>query len=81
VLHAITAEPQLTEILGRQLDWAQVERALPLVTAGDAIETSLALARTHATKATEALSGAAGLDADVCQRMRALVEGLVRRSS
>jgi heptaprenyl diphosphate synthase len=82
VLHALAARPELDEILGRQLDWAQVQQALTLVTAGDdAIEASLALARTHATKATEALSGAAGLDADVCQRMRTLVEGLVRRSS
>jgi heptaprenyl diphosphate synthase len=82
VLHALGEHPELHELLGRQLDWPQVQQALALVTAnGEAIEASLALARTHATKATEALSGAAGLDSDVCQRMRLLVEGLVRRSS
>ena len=34
----------------------------------------MAVARTHATKATEALAGATELDADVCDRMRTLVE-------
>jgi heptaprenyl diphosphate synthase len=82
VLHALAARPELDELLGRQLDWPQVAHALALVTeGGEAIEASLALAHTHATKATEALSGAAGLDADVCERMGTLVEGLVRRSS
>ena len=34
-------------------------------------------ARTHAAKATEALAGATELDADVCDRLRTLVDGLV----
>ena len=37
--------------------------------------------RTHATKATEALAGATELDAEVCDRLRTLVDGLVLRSS
>ena len=37
----------------------------------------MAVARTHATKATEALAGATELDADVCDRLRTLVDGLV----
>ena len=41
----------------------------------------MAVARTHATKATEALAGATELDADVCNRMRTLVNGLILRSS
>ena len=40
----------------------------------------MAVARTHATKATEALAGATELDADVCGRLRTLVDGLVLRS-
>ena len=41
----------------------------------------MTVARTHATKASEALGGASELDADVCDRLRALVDGLVQRSS
>ena len=47
----------------------------------DVVEASMAVARTHATKATEALAGATELDADVCNRMRTLVNGLILRSS
>ena len=45
------------------------------------IDASLAVARTHAAKANEALAGAPELDADVCDRLRTLVDGLVLRSS
>ena len=47
----------------------------------DVIDASLAVARTHAVKANEALAGAAELDAAVCDRLRTLVDGLVLRSS
>ena len=52
-----------------------------LVGQPDVVEASMAVARTHATKATEALAGATELDADVCNRMRTLVNGLILRSS
>ena len=41
----------------------------------------MAVARTHATKATEALAGADDLDPIVCGRLVDLVDGLVLRSS
>ena len=47
----------------------------------DVVDASMAVARTHATKATEALAGATELDADVCDRLRTLVDGLILRSS
>ena len=40
---------------------------------------SMAVARTHATKATEALAGTDDLDPHVCDRLADLVEGLVLR--
>jgi heptaprenyl diphosphate synthase len=82
VLYALSTTSELRELLGRKLDWPQVQQVVSLVATADVVEASLAVARTHATKATEALSGASGgLDADVCTRMGTLVDGLVRRSS
>ena len=50
-------------------------RVVALVATPDVVDASMAVARTHATKATEALAGATELDADVCDRMRTLVTG------
>jgi geranylgeranyl pyrophosphate synthase len=72
---------ELKSLLGRKPDQAAVERVVALVGEPDVIEASMAVARTHATKATEALAGATELDADVCNRMRTLVNGLILRSS
>ena len=72
---------QLAALLGRKLDKAAVEDVVALVAQPDIVEASMAVARTHATKATEALAGATELDADVCNRMRTLVNGLILRSS
>jgi heptaprenyl diphosphate synthase len=72
---------QLKALLGRKLDKAAVEDVIALVARPDIVEASMAVARTHATKAAEALAGATELDADVCNRMRKLVNGLILRSS
>jgi hypothetical protein len=45
------------------------------------IAARITVARTHATKATEALAGATELDQEVCERLGTLVDGLVQRSS
>ena len=71
---------ELQSLLGRKLDSDAVERVVALVGRPEVIEASMAVARTHATKATEALAGATELDADVCHRMRKLVSGLILRS-
>jgi heptaprenyl diphosphate synthase len=73
--------PQLRALLGRKLDKAAVEEVVALVAQTDVVEASMAVARTHATKAAEALAGATELDGEVCNRMRTLVNGLILRSS
>jgi heptaprenyl diphosphate synthase len=83
VIYALQSAPadELTGLLGRKLERSDVERVVALVARPDVVDAAMAVARTHATKATEALAGATGLDADVCARMRTLVNGLILRSS
>jgi heptaprenyl diphosphate synthase len=81
VIYALASAPQLRELLGRKLDWPDVAKVRDLVNTPATVDATLAVARTHATKATEALTGAEGLDASVCERLSALVDGLVTRSS
>jgi heptaprenyl diphosphate synthase len=83
VIYALQSDnaSELKTLLGRKLDKESVERVVALVGQADVVEASMAVARTHATKATEALAGATELDTDVCNRMRTLVNGLILRSS
>jgi heptaprenyl diphosphate synthase len=81
VIHALAGSEELRALLGRRVDWSDVQHAVGLVATPEVVEASMAVARTHATKATEALTGATELDRDVCDRLRTLVDGLVRRSS
>src|SRR4051794_5417539 len=55
---------QLRALLGRKLDKAGVEEVVGLVAQPDVVDASMAVARTHASKAAEALAGATELDAD-----------------
>jgi heptaprenyl diphosphate synthase len=79
VITAVQESHELGELLGRALDAEQLTRARALVAATDAVTASMAIARTHATKATEALAGADDLDPQVCRRLADLVDGLVVR--
>lgn len=81
VIHALRESPELRARLGRKLEWPEVADAIALVGKTDGVDAAVTVARGHAVKATEALGGAPGLDADVCDRLRALVEGLVLRTS
>ncbi len=81
VIYAISRSEELSALLGRKLEWSQVTRAVELIAVPDVIDASMAVARTHATKASEALAGATELDPGVCDRLRTLVDGLVQRSS
>ncbi|HEX5615880.1 MAG TPA: polyprenyl synthetase family protein [Acidimicrobiia bacterium] len=81
VIAAIALEPELRDLLGRKLEWPDVERARQLVARPDVLDASFAVARVHSGKAVEALRGADALDPDVCERLAGLVEGLVTRSS
>lgn len=79
VITAVQESGELGELLGRALDPEQLAQARALVAATDAVAASMAIARTHATKATEALAGADDLDPQVCRRLADLVDGLVVR--
>jgi geranylgeranyl pyrophosphate synthase len=81
VIYALTGSDELRGLLGRKLERTEVEQVIALVAVPDVIDASIAAARTHAAKANEALAGPSELDVDVCERLRALVEGLVLRSS
>jgi heptaprenyl diphosphate synthase len=79
VILAVGVSSELGDLLGRALDPEGLERARRLVVTDDVIDASMAIARTHAKKATEALSGADDLDPQVCERLADLVDGLVVR--
>jgi heptaprenyl diphosphate synthase len=83
VIYALQSDraAELTSLLGRKLERDEVARVVALVAQTDTMEAAMAVARTHASKATEALAGATELDADVCGRLRTLVNGLILRSS
>jgi heptaprenyl diphosphate synthase len=78
VIYAVRESAELADMLGRALDAEHLERARRLVTT-DAVDGSMAIARAHATKASEALAGADDLDPAVCSRLADLVDGLVLR--
>jgi heptaprenyl diphosphate synthase len=80
VIYALRNSPELKDLLGRQLEWPEVARVVGMVATPDVVEASMAVARGHAAKANDALEGASDLDADVCARLRSLVDGLVVRS-
>jgi len=81
VIYALAGSSELRALLGRKLEWPDVRHAVDLIATEDVVEASITVARTHASKASEALAGAAELDGDVCDRLRRLVDGLVSRSS
>jgi heptaprenyl diphosphate synthase len=81
VIYALGKQPELHELLGRKLEWDEVSKVVALVNTPEIVDASLAVARSHAMKANEALAGTGELDAAVCERLRSLVDGLVRRSN
>jgi geranylgeranyl pyrophosphate synthase len=81
VIYAVKDSSDLGDLLGRALDPDRLVRARALVATGDAVEAAMAVARTHATKASEALAGSDDLDPQVCRRLADLVDGLVLRES
>jgi heptaprenyl diphosphate synthase len=81
VIYALQQSTELRALLGRKVERDQIATAVKLIATPDVIDASMSVARTHATKASEALGGASELDAEVCDRLRVLVDGLVRRQS
>lgn len=80
VIYAARADDELRAMLGRKLDWPDVEIARNRVIASGSIGAATEIATTHAVKARAALDGATTLDTAVCARLGALVDGLVTRS-
>ncbi len=81
VIYALAEYDTLRALLGAPLDAARVQEARELAQSNGAVSAALAVAQDHATKASEALAGADGLDATVTAGLRRLVDGLVSRES
>jgi heptaprenyl diphosphate synthase len=81
VIYALSSVASLRDRLGRKLDTVDVAGVVDLIATPDVLDASMAVARTHAAKASEVLAGASDLDPEVCKRLGMLVDGLVRRSS
>jgi heptaprenyl diphosphate synthase len=81
VIYALADDGILRDLLGRPLDTDRLAQARERAAANGSVDAALAVARDHAVKASEALSGADDLDTDVTAGLRRLVEGLVDRSS
>ncbi len=81
VIYALRESEPLRELLGQPLDAPQLADARRIATANGVVDVALGIARDHAVKAADALEGAEGLDAHVCDRLAGLVNGLVTRDS
>ncbi len=79
VIYALAEDATLADLLGGPLDPERRDEARRRTAATGAVDATLAIARDHATKASEALAGADRLDATVAERLRTLVDGLVDR--
>jgi heptaprenyl diphosphate synthase len=81
VIYALTESDALRGLLGRPIDGEELAEARELASANGAVDLALSVARSHAVKAADALDGAEGLDAQVCEELGSLVDGLVTRES
>jgi heptaprenyl diphosphate synthase len=81
VIYALRDTPALRDRLGRPLDAGELAEARRIATADGAVDSALAVARTHASKAIDALAGADALDARVCSALTTLVERQITRQT
>jgi heptaprenyl diphosphate synthase len=81
VIYTMRERPELRDLLGAPLDDDVLTKARTLTVESGAMELAMDVAHDHAVKATQALDGADGLDADTCATLVQLVEGLVARES
>lgn len=81
VIYAMRDSSTLRALLGRPLEGDQLDEARSIASGNGAVDLALAVARAQATKAADALDGADGLDARVCNQLGSLVDGLVTRES
>jgi geranylgeranyl pyrophosphate synthase len=81
VIYALAESAPLRQLLAQPLDADRLVEARKLATSNGSVEAAIGVARSHAIKAGDALAGAEGLDADVCDALDRLVRGLVDRDS
>lgn len=82
VIYAMHADgADLADRLGRPLDERALTEVRAMATSDGAVSAALAVARDHATKASEALAGADRLDGTVTAGLRRFVDDLVSRES
>jgi heptaprenyl diphosphate synthase len=81
VIYALRDTPELRDRLGRPLDPGELAETRRVATANGAVDSALTVARSHATKAIQALDGASALDARVCGALTTLVERQVTREA
>ena len=81
MIYALTETPALAPLLGAPLEDAALKEARQLATTNGAVPAALAVARDHAKKAREALTGADKLDASVTAGLARLVDDLVDRNA
>ena len=79
VIHALGESAELHDLLGRKIGREQLDRARELVTAGEAVDRSIAAAREHAAAASSMLRSTTALDAEVTDGLGRLVDTLVTR--
>jgi heptaprenyl diphosphate synthase len=79
VIYALRDIPTLRDQLGRPLGPEELAEVRRTAVANGAIESALAVARAHATKAVDALEGAEHLDSRVCGALVALVDRQITR--
>lgn len=79
VIDALRGSAELRDLLGGPIDGDRVQRAREIVIANGSVDVALAVARDHATKASDALTGADRLDAGVVSGLTRLVDDLVTR--
>jgi heptaprenyl diphosphate synthase len=79
VIYALEGSRELRTMLGTPLDGDRLTAARAIITANGSIDAALEVARDHAKKANEALSGADGLDPAVTASLCGLVDTLVTR--
>jgi len=79
VIYALRESPELREMLGHPIDGEHLAHVRAIATSNGAVDAALGVARDHAVKAHDALDGAEGLDAGVCNELCRLVDGLVTR--
>ena len=81
VIYALAGSEALRALLAHPLDADRLAEARQLATTNGSVDAALGVARDHAAKASDALTGAEGLDTEVCEALARLVGGLVDRDS